>query len=86
MNIKFSAKAFDDYNDWMIENGKTFRKVKSLIKEIQRTPFSGTGKPEPLKGNLSGSWSRRITDEHRLVYKIEDDTVFFEDCKGHYED
>jgi toxin YoeB len=86
MNIKFSDKAFGGYNDWADKNEKVFKKVRSLIKEIQRTPFSGTGKPEPLKGNLSGCWSRRITDEHRLVYKIEGDTVFIEDCKGHYDD
>ena len=86
MNIKFSNKAFDDYNDWALENRKAFYKIRDLLKEIQRTPFEGTGKPEPLKGTLSGYWSRRITDEHRMVYKIENDTVFVEDCKGHYED
>jgi toxin YoeB len=58
MNIKFSNKAFDDYNDWALENRKAFNKIKGLLKEIQRTPFEGTGKPEPLKGNLAGRWSR----------------------------
>lgn len=57
-----------------------------LIREIQRTPFEGTGKPEPLRGNLSGYWSRRITQEHRLVYRVTDEAVIIVSCRGHYED
>jgi toxin YoeB len=60
------------------------KKINTLIKEIERTPFEGSGKPEPLKHNLSGWWSRRINLEHRLVYKIENDTVIISQCRFHY--
>ena len=60
------------------------RKINKLIKEIDRTPFTGTGKPEPLKHDLSGKWSRRITDEHRLIYKVENGTIYFYSAKNHY--
>ena len=65
---------------------KTLRKINALLKEIQRDPFYGEGKPEPLRGGLSGKWSRRINDKDRLVYEIENDTVLVKQCKGHYED
>jgi toxin YoeB len=67
--ISFTNAAFDQYRQWAREDKKTFKKLESLITEIMRDPFHGTGKPEPLKGNLSGHWSRRITDEHRVVYQ-----------------
>jgi len=63
-----------------------FQKIGSLIKEIARTPFVGRGKPEPLRGNLSGFWSRRITGKHRLVYKVEQEFVVIASCKSHYGD
>ena len=63
---------------------KNILKINNLLKEITRTPFTGTGKPEPLKGNLSGFWSRRITDEHRLVYKVEQNVLYIAGCKFHY--
>ena len=85
MDIQFQQSAFDDYHQWAVDNNKIFSKIGNLIKEITRTPFSGTGKPEPLKGNLSGFWSRRITDTHRLVYKIEKDILYIAGCKSHYE-
>jgi len=84
MNIQFQQSAFNDYQQWAIDDKKIFVKIGNLIKEITRTPFTGTGKPEPLKGNLSGFWSRRITDIHRLVYKVEKDVLFIAACKFHY--
>jgi len=84
MIIAFDKIAFGDYQSWAQNDKKIFRKIGNLIKEISRTPFDGTGKPEPLRHELSGYWSRRITDEHRLVYKFENDTVFIISCKYHY--
>lgn len=69
MDVQFQQSAFRDYQQWAVDDKKIFSRINGLIKEILRTPFIGTGKPEPLKANLSGFWSRRITDEHRLVYK-----------------
>ena len=84
MEIQFQKFAFYDYQQWAIDDKKIFLKIGSLIKEIIRTPFTGTGKPEPLKGKLSGFWSRRITDEHRLVYKVEKEILYIAACKSHY--
>ena len=86
MNILFHQSAFNDYQQWAIDNTKIYSKVNGLIKECTRTPFSGTGKPEPLKGNLAGFWSRQITGKHRLVYKIENDVLTIAACKSHYSD
>ncbi|MEY2913140.1 MAG: hypothetical protein RLZZ184_2449 [Cyanobacteriota bacterium] len=71
--------------EWGKEDKKVFKKILELIKDIQREPFSGIGKPEPLKYELQGYWSRRITDEHRLVYKIEEDLLIILSCKYHYD-
>jgi len=84
MEIQFQQSAFDDYKQWAVDNKKVFIKIGDLIKEITRTPFTGTGKPEPLKANLSGFWSRRITGEHRIVYKVEKDILYIAGCKSHY--
>ena len=84
MDIRFQQSAFFDYQQWAIDDKKTFLRIGNLIKEVARTPFAGTGKPEPLRGNLSGFWSRRITDKHRLVYKVEEDVVIIAGCKYHY--
>ncbi len=70
MQSAFTDHAWDDYLYWQTNDGGTLQKIHDLIKEIKREPFKGTGKPEPLKGNLAGYWSRRITGEHRLVYRI----------------
>ncbi|MBD2132762.1 Txe/YoeB family addiction module toxin [Sphaerospermopsis sp. FACHB-1094] len=70
---------------WGKEDKKVFKKILELIKDIQREPFSGIGKPEPLKYELQGYWSRRITDEHRLVYKVEEDVLIILSCKYHYD-
>ena len=84
MDILFQQSAFEDYQQWAIDNKKMYSKINSLIKECTRTPFTGTGKPEPLKGNLAGFWSRQITDKHRLVYKVEKDVLTIAACKSHY--
>lgn len=85
-NITFARKAWEDYLYWQEHDKKTLRKINKLLKEIQRNPFDGEGKPEPLKNDLSGKWSRRINEKDRLLYKVSDDTVFVIQCKGHYED
>ncbi|MCY7350119.1 MAG: Txe/YoeB family addiction module toxin [Cytophagaceae bacterium] len=82
----FEQAAFDDYADWALYNRAVFKRTHELLKDIRRQPFTGIGKPEPLKGNLSGWWSRRITDEHRLVYKVESNgDILIASVKGHYE-
>jgi toxin YoeB len=74
-----------DYNEWAKMDRKIYNKIVELIKDIERTPFSGIGKPEPLKYGLSGFWSRRISDEHRLVYQVTDTEILIAGCKSHYE-
>jgi toxin YoeB len=90
MRVAFEAEALEDLDWWMDKDRKTGLKVLKLIREIQRAPFEGIGKPEPLKGDLSGWWSRRITDEHRLVYKVDgtdkDQLLIIAQCRGHYDD
>lgn len=86
-NIIFEQGPFDDYADWAIYNKAVFKRIYELIRDIRRHPFEGIGKPEPLKGNLSGYWSRRITDEHRLVYKVDSNgDILIIGVKGHYGD
>ena len=85
MEIIFSKNAWEDYLSWQHENKNVLRKINQLIKEIQRAPFQGIGNPEPLKYDLAGFWSRRIDREHRLVYRITDQTVFIYSCKYHYD-
>jgi toxin YoeB len=82
--ISFEESAFAEYRQWAKEDKKIIDKIDALITEIIRDPFHGTGKPEPLKGNLSGYWSRRITQEHRLVYKVFTDHIIITSCKYHY--
>ncbi len=84
MRKLFSDDAWEDYLYWQSTDKAILKKINSLIKEIERTPFEGSGKPEPLKHNLAGWWSRRINLEHRLVYKIENDTVVISQCRFHY--
>ena len=85
MNIQFSSKAWEDYLYWQQFDQKMLKKINELLKEISRSPYEGTGKPEPLKHALSGFWSRRITDEHRLVYRVEDNVVKVAAARYHYE-
>lgn len=82
--VAFYAKALDDFYEWELTDKKIFKRIKELIKDITRNPFEGIGKPEPLKHELSGYWSRRINDEHRLVYKISDNMLYILSCKEHY--
>jgi toxin YoeB len=84
MTVTFAASALADYKAWAVEDRKIFDRINVLVQDIVRSPFSGLGKPEGLKHNLSGYWSRRITHEHRLVYKVTDDTIFIASCKFHY--
>lgn len=82
--IVFEASAFEDFNQWAKLDKKIYRKIVELIKDIHRSPFLGLGKPEPLKYELSGFWSRRINDEHRLVYQVTDTEIVIIACKYHY--
>jgi len=84
MILSFSDDAWEDYLYWQQNDKKILKKLNRLIKEIQREPFEGTGEPEPLKYNWSGYWSRRITIEHRLVYKVSDDNLMIAQCRYHY--
>jgi len=85
MKIFFTETALSDYQQWEKQDAAKFKKIQSLLKNIRSTPFSGIGKPEPLQFNLQGFWSRRISKEHRLVYKIKDNTITVISCKFHYE-
>lgn len=84
MKLLWEERAWEDYCYWQMQDKKTLRKINKLIKDIQRDKFSGEGKPEPLKENLCGWWSRRIDEENRLVYKAENDSIIIAACKGHY--
>lgn len=84
MRLIFSEHAWEDYLYWQRTDKKTLRRVNQLIKEIQRTPCEGIGKPEPLKHSLSGYWSRRINEEHRIVYKVDDDAIYIAQLRYHY--
>lgn len=84
MKLVFMSQAWEDYLYWQITDKKMLRKVNELIKQCQRDPFKGIGKPEPLVGNLTNWWSRRINHEHRLIYKVEEDTMYILQCRKHY--
>lgn len=82
--IVFESSAFEDFNDWVKQDKKTHRKIVSLIKDIDRSPFSGLGKPEALKHQLTGYWSRRIDSEHRLIHKVTNQEIIIVARKYHY--
>ena len=84
MNVLFTARAWSQYIEWQDTDRKALRKLNTLIKECQRTPFTGSGKPEPLKGELAGFWSRRIDQEHRLVYRVTQTGLEIIQCRFHY--
>ena len=84
MTLVFSENAWDDYQYWLRTDKKLLKRLNSLIRDIQRSPYEGIGKPEPLKHGLSGYWSRRVTDEHRIVYKVDDDALFIAQARYHY--
>ncbi|EHQ26628.1 Txe/YoeB family addiction module toxin [Mucilaginibacter paludis] len=83
-NVAFTPIAFKEYNYWFEVNKQIIERIKILIRDIDNSPFKGLGKPEPLKGNWSGYWSRRIDQEHRLIYKVNDTGILIAKCKGHY--
>jgi toxin YoeB len=85
MRIVFSKIAWEDYTSWLNEDKKMLRKINDLIKDIQRNPFTGKGKPEPLKYDLAGLWSRRIDREHRLAYQVLNKEILIYSCKYHYD-
>ena len=82
--IIFEESAFQDFTEWAAIDKKLYQRIVDLIMDILRQPFSGIGKPELLKHDLKGYWSRRINDEHRLVYKVNDEAVIIVSCKYHY--
>ena len=84
MKILFSEQAWDDYLYWQRSDKTILKRVNLLIREIQRAPFEGVGKPEPLRHSLSGYWSRRITEEHRLVYRVDDNALLIASVRYHY--
>lgn len=86
MRLSFSSRAWDDYLYWQQTDKRILKRINALIKEIQRTPDQGTGKPEALRHGLAGYWSRRITQEHRIVYKVVEDQLFIAQLRYHYDD
>jgi len=84
MKLIFSENAWEDYLYWQNNDKKILKRVNNLIKDIQRNKFEGLGKPEPLKHNLSGFWYRRISNEHRIVYKIENNSILIAQLRYHY--
>jgi toxin YoeB len=85
MKIIFTKNSWEDYISWQSEDKKMLRKINELIKDIQRNPFDGKGKPEPLKYDLAGFWSRRIDREHRLVYQVSKNEILVYSCRFHYD-
>ena len=85
MRLLWEESAWDDYCYWQMEDKKTLKRINALIKDIQRGSFDGIGKPEPLKGNWSGWWSRRIDDTNRIVSREKDGAIIIASCKGHYD-
>ena len=84
MRLIFSQEAWEDYLHWQKTDRRLLNRINLLIREILRSPFEGIGKPEPLKHGLAGYWSRRINDEHRLVYKVDGESVMIAQCRYHY--
>lgn len=83
--ITFEDAGWEDYLHWQQTDKAMLKRINMLIRDIQREPFTGLGKPEPLKFNFSGYWSRRIDDEHRIVYKVTDDEIIIAQLRGHYD-
>ena len=84
MKLIFAEKAWEDYLYWQKTDKKILKRINALVKDIQRDPFEGIGKPEPLKHALSGYWSRRITDEHRMVYCVKGGDILIAQLRYHY--
>ncbi|MBQ1510423.1 MAG: Txe/YoeB family addiction module toxin [Selenomonadaceae bacterium] len=85
MNRQFSEHAWKDIMEWMREDRKVVRRIDALLNDIERNGHEGMGKPEPLRYELSGYWSRRITEKDRLIYKFDETTIYIAACKGHYD-
>ena len=86
MRLEFKPQAFEDLQFWVQTNPKLAKRLLRLIEETQRDPFGGVGKPEPLRGDLSGWWSKRISQEHRLIYQVEGQRLIIAQARGHYDD
>ena len=86
MRLLWEDRAWSDYLYWQTQDKKTLKRINALIKDIQRSPYEGIGKPEPLQGNLSGLWSRRIDETNRIVYFEQEEVVYIISCLGHYDD
>ena len=86
MRILWDERAWEEYLSWQTKDKKTLKRINAPIKDIQRSPFDGIGKPEPLKENRSGWWSRRIDEANRVVYKVEGNVAIIACCKSHYDD
>lgn len=84
MRVIFSEQSWADYLYWQQNDKKMLKRINELIKDIKRSPFAGIGKPEPLKHNLSGFWSRRMDTEHRLVYQVTENDLLIASCRYHY--
>ncbi len=84
MNLSWSDEAWEDYLYWQNHDRKVLKRINSLIKSIMREPFEGIGEPEALRYNWSGYWSRRITKKHRLIYKVQDNSILIIQCRFHY--
>lgn len=85
MTLQWNIKAWNDYVYWQTQDRRTLKRINDLLRDIIRNPFTGIGKPEPLKDSLSGLWSRRINDADRIVYAVQDDSIIIIACRGHYE-
>jgi toxin YoeB len=86
LTLSWYPVAWEQYVEWQTVDKNIVKRINELVKECLRTPFEGKGKPEMLRANLAGCWSRRITDEHRLVYRVEGDVLYIMRCKNHYFD
>lgn len=84
MKLLWEERAWGDYLYWQMQDRKTLKRINDLLKDVQRNAYEGIGKPEPLRENLSGCWSRRIDETNRLVYRIEDSSLYILACRGHY--
>lgn len=85
MRLAWYEDAWDDYVWWQTQDKKTLKRINALIRDAQRSPYEGIGKPEPLKNNLSGWWSRRVDESNRLVYKVQDGLLIIAECRTHYD-
>lgn len=86
MRLLWEDRAWEDYLYWQTQDKKTLKRINALIKDVQRSAFDGIGKPEPLRGNLSGMWSRRIDESNRIVYYEDNGIIYIVSCRGHYDD